>query len=792
MVDLNRTQTALEFDKIKNILAEVCPTDGSKELAISLEPFIYEDEVRRSLKRTSEAKEMMTTKGMPPFGQIKDIRPILDRADKNAVLTLRELLDAANVLRTTRSLGNYIREGHDQAEYSIREIFERLMPEKRLEDRIFRSIVSEDMVADDASPALADIRRKIKQTNSSIKEMLQKYVSGAYSKYLQENIVTQRNGRYVVPVKAEYRSEVRGLVHDTSASGATLFIEPIAVIDANNKLRELEASETHEIERILYDLSASLSAFSGELRLNYDNITFLAFIFGCAQLSFNMDAREPVITEKREASLINARHPLIPAKDVVPVTVRLGGEYSMLVITGPNTGGKTVSLKTLGLLSMMAQSGLHIPCKSGSQICVFDKIFPDIGDEQSIEQSLSTFSAHMTSIVSILSEMTPKSLVLLDELGAGTDPVEGAALATAVLEHILASGALCAATTHYAELKAFAIETPGVMNASCEFDINTLKPTYKLVIGTPGKSMAFAISEHLGLSSKIIERAKAHVDPETREFERVIEKLDKSRFELDTERENARKLRAELEIEKSNTEKMLDEKLKKSEREAQDMMKKARTMLEGARASVDYIFAELDAVRKEKDSAVFSDKYQKTKQDVRSKLRKLDDEINPVEYKDDGDYVLPRPLKNGDRIIHREFGTEGTVISPADKNGYCMVQMGSLKSRINEKKLRLDESVSKEKKKDTKSSVRAVVCRDFKPQIDVRGQTGDDAWFMVDNYIDSANLASVKTVTVLHGKGTGALRKALWGYFKSDPRIASFRAGEYGEGDYGVTVLELK
>ena len=780
----------LEFDKIRELLSEVCPTEGSKKLALELEPALYEDEARARMKKTSDAKDMMTTRGMPSFGGVKDIEPILERADKNASLGCRDLLDTANVLRTARYVRDYPGDRETDPN-SLTEVFERLIPNRRLEDRIYRTVISEDMIADDASPALSDIRRKIRQANSSVKEMLQKYVSGSYSQYLQENIVTTRAGRYVIPVKAEYRNEIKGLVHDTSASGATLFIEPVAVVEANNRLRELEANEQHEVERILAELSLAVSACSDELRLNYSNITYLAFIFGCAELSYKMDASEPEIRSGRELCFVKARHPLLDPATVVPVTVGLGGEYSMLVITGPNTGGKTVSLKTIGLFAMMAQSGLHIPCESGSYTCVFDEIFADIGDEQSIEQSLSTFSAHMVSIVRILSEMTDRSLVLMDELGAGTDPVEGAALAVSVLETVLETGALCASTTHYAELKAFAIETQGVTNASCEFDIETLRPTYKLAVGAPGKSMAFAISEHLGLPEKVIERAKAHVDSESRNFERVIEKLDRSRFELDSEIEKAKKIRAELEREKAETERELEKRLGNSKREAEDMMRKARTMLESSRASVEYIFSELDSVRREKDSKNFSERYRDVKQDVRKRMKELDDTVNPVEYSDDGDYVLPRELVAGDAVIHRDFGTRGTVVNPPDRNGICTVQMGNLKSRIDVNKLRLDEN-AKEKKKDPKSAYRASVSRDFKPQLDVRGQTGDDAWFMVDKYLDDAKLASVNSVTILHGKGTGALRKALWGYFKKDSRIASFRAGQYGEGDYGVTVLELK
>lgn len=780
---------ALEFDKVRRLLSEHCPTEGSRALALSLLPLDDEREITLRLRRVSDAKEMMVTRGMPPTGQVRDVSEILERADKGASLSLRDLLDAANVLRTARSLRDYPGD-LSLNETTLNELFERLMPDRRLEDRIYRTVISEEAVADDASPALADIRRRIRQANNAVRDMLQKYISGAYSKYLQENIVTQRGGRWVIPVKAEHRADVQGLVHDTSASGATLFIEPMALVEQNNRIRELQVMEGHEIERIISELSALLAASSRQISLNYDNITLLAFIFGCAQFSYDIDATEPVIGRGREIMLKRARHPLLDRKKTVPVTVGVGGDYRMLVITGPNTGGKTVSLKTIGLFCMMAQAGLHIPCESGSTVCVSDEIYCDIGDEQSIEQSLSTFSSHMVSIVEILGRMTPDSLVLIDELGAGTDPVEGAALAVAILERILATGALCAATTHYAELKAFAVDTPGVSNASCEFDIRTLRPTYKLVIGAPGKSMAFAISEHLGLSPEIIGRAKEHVDPQTRSFERVIEKLDSSRSELDNELEIARRIRTELEEEKKRTERELEERDGKSRREAEDMLRKAKTTLEGARASVEYIFRELDEIKKSKDQKNFASKYQSVRQDVRKRLSELDDEVNPVMSVDDADYELPRPLEAGDFVIHRTLGTEGTVIS-VDNKGNATVQLGAVKTRIPVGKLRLADK-QPEKKKDPVGSFHSSLSRDFKATLDVRGLTGDDAWFLCDKYLDDAKIASVNSVTILHGKGTGALRKAIWNYLKADSRVSSFRAGQYGEGDYGVTVVELK
>jgi len=752
-------------------------------------PLFDRDDIIKKQNETTAAKDLATYKGTPSFFGVTDIGDILAAADKSATLAPSDLLTVANHLRCAESLGEYIRE-NKRFDTVLDEIFERLATNRRLEERITRTIISEDMIADDASPALADIRRSLKRAASGVREALQKYTSGAYAKYLQESIVTIRGGRYVIPVKAEYRNEIKGLLHDTSASGATLFIEPTSVVEANNAIRELESREKFEIERILAELSANVSAFSGELRRNFENITHLAFAFGCGELSCRMDAVPPRISEKRELSLLSARHPLLDPKTTVPVTITLGEDYRMMVITGPNTGGKTVSLKTTGLLPMMAQAGLHIPCKEGSVVPVFDNIFADIGDEQSIEQSLSTFSAHMAGIVSIIDKVTPDSLVLFDELGAGTDPVEGAALAEAILERILKIGALSAATTHYAELKAFALDTEYVTNASCEFDVKTLRPTYRLIIGTPGKSNAFAISERLGLDEGIIRRAASLVDSENREFESVIEKLESARFEMERERETLAAERAELERRTAEAEKRLRDMTERSDALVRDAEEKAKRILSGARASAEYVFTELDRVKKEKESANFGASLANAKRDVRGEIRRADDAVNPV-YEDDEDYVLPRPLKKGDAVIHRTMGTKGILQSDPDKKGNCMVLMGTVKSRVNVDRLRLDETAPT-KKKDPVAVYSAKVSRDFKATCDVRGMTGDDGWFVVDKYLDEAQVAHVKSVTILHGKGTGALRKAIWNYLKHDRRVDSFRAGQYGEGDYGVTVVELK
>ena len=780
----------LEFDKIRELLARHAATDGAKEMALSLTPSDDIDEVKLRQRRTADAKLLAGQKGNPSFGTVKDVSDACERADKGATLTTRELLDCAGVLRCARSLIEYYK-SDKVAETSLDEIFERLIPAKTVEDRISHSIISEDMISDDASPALAEIRHNIRKTNSKIADLMQRFTQGgSYSKYLQENIVTTRGGRFVIPVKSEYRSAVPGLVHDTSASGATLFIEPMSVVQANNELRELQAKEEYEIERVLYELSRLVSSVSGTILLDYSNITYISFVFACSELAYQMKAAEPSVSEDGPVRLEKCRHPLI-GENAVPVTIEVGGKWSMLVITGPNTGGKTVSLKTLGLFCMMAQAGLQLPCESAS-VRVFDDIYSDIGDEQSIEQSLSTFSSHMVGIVDILSSMTKRSLVLFDELGSGTDPVEGAALAMSILEEVLERGALCAATTHYAELKAFALERDGVCNASCEFDVETLKPTYRLIIGTPGKSNAFAISERLGLPRRIVDRAGGYVDNSSRSFEAVIEKLEAERFKLETERQKAETLRREYEDFKEKSEAELRQKLGSAEEEAKKAREKARSIVESARATGDFIMKQLDEAKKAQDKENFGEVLQRSKKNIKGEVRSYFDK-NREEEEDDG-YVLPRPLKKGDDVEHRTLGTKGTLLEDPDKKGNVTVQMGILKTKFNVSQLKLLDSVSvgEKGKPGSEKAYRASVSRNFKPELDVRGMTGEDACFTVDKYLDEAIVARIFSVTVIHGKGTGALRSAIWSRLKSDKRVESFRAGQYGEGDYGVTIIDLK
>jgi len=796
MANYSKALKTLEYYKILEMLAECSPTDGSKDMALRLTPSDDIVRIQRLLDQTSDAKMLAGIKGQPSFSGVKDINPSLERASKGAMLSPRELLDIAVILRTSRRLLDYIN-GDKRFDTSIDVNFERLEPNRALEEKITRAIIAEDMIADEASPALADIRRKIRNASGKVKDVLQKYTSGVYGKYLQENIVTMRGGRYVVPVKVEYKNEVKGLVHDTSSSGATLFVEPFAVVEVNNELRELEANEKHEIDRILTELSGECADFSASLSLDYYNITELAFIFARAELSLRMNAFSPKLNKDREIRLYNARHPLLDPKKVVPITLSLGGNIDTLVITGPNTGGKTVTLKTIGLLTLMAQSGLHIPCDDTSSVCVFDEVLADIGDEQSIEQSLSTFSGHMVNIVEITKESGPASLVLFDELGAGTDPVEGAALATSILEYIRDSGAVCAATTHYAELKAYALETEGVTNASCEFDIETLRPTYRLIIGTPGKSNAFAISQKLGLGADIIESAKEHLSNDSKRFEYVIEKLETSRIQMEQEREHAEKLRREFENYRAEAERKLNRKIADTEKELEKSRAQAVQLVEGARVTSEYVMAQLEEVKRKRDSEQLGDALEEARRNIRKQMKNTDTVVSPVIERTNDDYVLPRPLKKGDEVLLVNINKQGTLIDDPDKDGNVMVRAGIISTRTNVKNLRLIEDegatfTDKNKKKHKAADYRVTVERSFKPEIDVRGMNGEDAWFMCDKYLDDAKIARINTVTILHGKGTGALRAALWKFLRHDPRVKGFRQGVYGEGDAGVTVVELK
>jgi len=789
MSNFDKAVYTLEFNKIREALAALARTEGAKNALLQIMPSTDPVVITRLTEETTKAKELMVLKGTPPFGGAKDITAMLDRADRGGTLSVSELLSVASTLRIVSSLIKYAGNSFG----CLGTYFSLLQENPFLEKRISSAIAGEDMIADDASDTLYKIRREQRKTENSIRDILSGYTTGNKSKFLQENIVTIRGGRYVVPVKAEYRNEVKGLLHDTSASGATYFIEPMAVVEANNRLRELKSAEAAEIDRILQELSVEVVRFSSQLSLNCKVITDLACIFARAAYSYEIDGTAAILTDKskRNIKLIRARHPLIDKEKIVPISLEFGKAQRSMIITGPNTGGKTVTLKTIGLLAIMAQCGLHIPCSYGSELPVFSGILADIGDEQSIEQSLSTFSAHMVNISSILKEMDEDSLVLFDELGAGTDPVEGAALAVAILERVKAMGALSAATTHYAELKLYALENDDVLNASCEFDVETLKPTYRLITGLPGKSNAFSISARLGIAPDIIARAGQIMKEDNVKFEDMLSKLEvaestiqKERAALAAANEAAAKRLAEA-----------DAKAKELEENSENMLKRAReqanAILASAKASSDFVFDELNKLQKEKDKANAKEQLEKSRADIRNRLKNADTDIyKEEEVTVDEDYVLPRPLVKGDSVIIADINKPGIVLSIEGKN--AVVQAGIIKTKTPIKNIRLSkEKIDIPENYGTRQQPNTSLRESVRNEIDLRGETGDDAWFMVDRYLDSAVTAGYTTVTLIHGKGTGALRAALWRYLRGDKRIKSFRSGRYGEGDTGVTVVEL-
>ena len=787
-----RAMVTLEFDKVLEEISKRCAVEGGAQLARSLTPSIDPERVRRALRETEEAMNLVTKKGPMSFGGIQNILPHLARAQKGASLSMGELLQVAAVLRTARTGKEYFASSFNESERrNLDDYADRLQPNSYLEEAITGAILADDNMADKASDALYDIRRKMRAATSKVRDVLQKYVTGAEGgNFLQERIITMRNGRYVIPVKSEYRSEVKGLVHDSSASGATVFIEPMSVVEANNELRMLEMKEKAEIERILAELSLECERFAVQLETDYSVLCTLSVLFAKAEYAFAIRGMVPEISDTPVIELHRARHPLLDSKTVVPIDIAIGGDYQMLVVTGPNTGGKTVTLKTLGLFALMAQSGIPIPASDGSKLFVFDSVFTDIGDEQSIEQSLSTFSSHMVNIVDILSRLRPASLALFDELGAGTDPVEGAALAEAILERVREIGCLCAATTHYAELKAFALQTKGVTNASSEFDLETLKPTYRLTIGLPGRSNAFAIARRLGMPEEVIASASGKIAGETRRFEELIDQLEQTKSVLDAERHKATAARQESEQLREQARQMRESFQKKVEQEADKAEKQARKLIESARAASDYVFEELERIKKQKDAEQFAQELAKAKQDVRSQLSQISDRLTPVIEKVYEDERPVRDLRAGDRVLFRDIGKEGTVLKIDGEN--AEVQAGIIKTRTKLSNLLLIGEQNKLEKQKKQFHAGMSTTMSIRPEIDVRGFTCDDAWFMVDKYLDDASMANLEKVTVIHGKGTGALRAGLWKYFKSDPRIDSFRAGAYGEGDAGVTIVTLK
>lgn len=794
---MNKHFETLELPKILEKLADLTACADAKEEALSLLPVTDFFEAEKRLEETEAAHILIAKFGAPSFGGLINVNNPLHRAQAGSTLSMRNLLDIAATLRAVRSICSW-KEKSAMLESALDELFADLCPNKYLEEKIETAILSDDEMSDNASPELKRIRRQKKAQDSKIREKLDAMLrSASYKDSLQDAIVTQRNGRFVVPVKSERRSDVQGMVHDTSGSGATVFIEPAFIVEANNEIKVLESKERDEIDRILTELSAEAGEFYDSIKLSYESAVKLNLIFAKAQLGYAMKASKPVLNTKGEILLKQARHPLLNPKTAVPVDIRLGADFDVLMITGPNTGGKTVSIKTLGLLTLMALCGLYIPTAEGSKIAVFQKVLCDIGDEQSIEQSLSTFSAHMSNLVAIDAETDANTLVLIDELGAGTDPVEGAALAIAIIEALRLKGAKVAATTHYSELKTYALHTDRVENASCTFDVETLRPTYKLLIGTPGRSNAFAISEHLGLRKEIIAAAKTHVSEENQRFEDVVDALESARGEMEHEKEKTLALQAEIDALKTATEEKLkaaEEKGKKIEERAQ---LEAQHLIDQAKRAANSLLLELEKLKKEqKKEKNAAEMARKAKSAMKSHFNKLDDlTADTIGYEDDGEYRLPRPLEVGDSVLIMTIGANGTVLSLPDSKGALEVRSGALKMKVQVEDLRL---LSKNQAKKT-GPRRAVTTqkreRTFQKaelSVDLRGKNAEEALLDLDMFIDSSVRSGISEITIVHGKGTGVLRKAVGEHLKHHPNIRTFRLGVYGEGEDGVTIAELK
>ena len=777
----------LELPAVLEMLAAEAVSESAKERARALRPSSNIYEVLDRLKETTDAKALMAVNGNPSFYGIKDVSGSLSRAERGGMLTTRELLDIAAVLRAARTVKAYsAAEGT-----SLEGLFASLRGNKYLEESITNSISSEDEIADSASSELAAIRRQIRAANARVREALQRIISSpSYSKALQEPIITIRSDRYVVPVKAEYKNAVPGLVHDVSASGATLFIEPMQAVEANNEIRELRAKEEKEIERILMALSAEAAAHKEPISSDFAILVELDLIFAKAKLSYKLDCSEPEVAERGGVVLRRARHPLLPKGTAVPIDIALGKNYDTLVITGPNTGGKTVSLKTLGLLCLMAQCGLHLPAGDGSRVCVFSKIMADIGDEQSIEQSLSTFSAHMVNIVQILQEAGEDTLLLFDELGAGTDPVEGAALAIAIIEYARARGAIVAATTHYAELKIYATATPGVMNASCEFDVETLRPTYRLITGIPGKSNAFAISERLGLPKAIIEDAKKRIDKGSADFEKVLSQLEERRQQMEKEQlEINRLLLKAREDERKAAEyrKYIEE---EKEKVAKIARREADSILEEARRAAEEVIRELGRLRKESVKENWQE-INSAASEIMRKINVAQDKVRQT-AREEAPPPSSRPIRAGDTVEILSMGTKAEVLS-VSPDGVLTLKAGILKISAREDEVRLLEGeTSRSAKKIIAKSEAKLRTEAAKSEIDVRGMTSEEAVSAVEMFIDSAFLGRLESVRIIHGKGTGALRSAIHASLKRNKQVKSFRLGTFGEGESGVTIAELK
>ena len=778
----------LELDRVLELLRDCAVSGEAKDRCMALVPNSDREDVIGLQLQTSDACHLINLRSSPAFQDVKDVRASLDRADRGGSLTPKELLAIAGVLRAARSAKDYY--DGAAANTSLDWMFASLTPNRYLEERITGAILSEEEIADAASSELSDIRRHMRIQSAKIKESLQKLItSPSYAKFLRDPIITLRQDRYVVPVKAEFKNEIPGLIHDVSSTGSTFFIEPMSSVNANNALRELLLREKKEIERILAELSAEAAAHRETISQNYTMLVELDVIFARAKLSFRMNATAPEIRDDGALRLDQARHPLIDAKAVVPISVALGVDYDTLIITGPNTGGKTVTLKTVGLLTLMAECGLHIPARSGSFISTFDQVLADIGDEQSIEQSLSTFSAHMRNIVQVVNQCDERSLVLFDELGAGTDPAEGAALAIALIEHCRQQGSRVAATTHYAELKVYAMRSKGVTNAACEFDVETLKPTYKLLIGVPGKSNAFAISRRLGLPEEIIESARSTVSENDTNFEDVLDQLEQQRQQMEAAREEAERLRKETEQTKQKSDEYYAEMKKQKERAEAQARKEAQRILDEARRTANSVYEELKVLRKQMKDAADAQGVNARQAELRRQLNEAEEKLAPKQDRPE----RPKPsreIRVGDTVELLKLGTHATVLA-LNKDGTYQLQAGILKVNVKPDEVYLLENEPQEVKKYIEKTRREFKNQAQSPELDLRGMDALEAGAVLTIFLDNAYMANLTQVRIIHGKGTGVLRKAVHDELKKNKHVKTYRLGVYGEGEDGVTIAEL-
>ena len=781
----------LELPLVLQQLSACAGSVGGKEACLRLVPVTDLEEVELLLQQTSAASDLCARKGNPVFGDVTDVSASLERAERGGVLQPKELLRIAGILRCARTTQGYVSE--DDVKTVLDSLFRALTPNKYLEDKIFGAILSEEEIADTASTALADIRRHMRIQSGKIRDSLQKVISSpAYSKFLREPIITIRQGRYVVPVKSECKNDVPGLVHDVSATGSTYFVEPMSAVNANNALRELELKEKKEIERILAELSAEAAGYREAINLDYQMLVQLDVIFAKAKLAYQMRAGAPIMNDQGRVELRKARHPLIDRKTVVPITVRLGSDFDTMIITGPNTGGKTVTLKTIGLLTLMAECGLHIPAGDGSELSTFDAILADIGDEQSIAQSLSTFSSHMRTIVDVVAQCDDRTLVLFDELGAGTDPAEGAALATAIIEFCRKMGSHVVATTHYAELKLYAMRTKGVINASCEFDVETLRPTYKLLIGIPGKSNAFAISRKLGLAEEILKEADDLVDKSDKDFEDVLAQLEQQRQQMESARQEAERLRQETAKIKQQSEEYHEQLRREKEKAMESARREAQHIIEEARAAANIASEELKAMKKQLQESADTSGLNQRQADLRRNLNEVEEKLHAAQPQRD----RPKPSRGilvGDTVELLKLGTKASVIA-INKDGTLQLQAGILKMTAAPEEVYLleNENPYKEKGPRPKHSGREMKLSAMPTEVDLRGMDAIEAVCVLERYLDEAMRANLTQVRIIHGKGTGTLRAAVQQALKKNKFVKQFRLGQYGEGEDGVTIAEFR